>query len=48
VKNQKIVRLLILIAQKKGSDALSVTQKTPAPCKVPFLEEEKNWKNGHF
>ena len=35
--------MLILIAQKKGFDALNRTQKTPAQCKVPFLK--KNQEN---
>ena len=43
--------MLILIAQKKGFDALNTTQKTPALCRVPFLKKiNKNWlkmvKNG--
>ena len=45
-KIRKNVGLLILIAQKKGFDALNATQKTLALCKVPFLEEEKTRKTG--
>ena len=39
MKNLKIVGLLVLIAQKKGFDALNATQKTPALCKVSFLKK---------
>ncbi len=50
-KIRKIVGLLILIAQKKGFDALNATQKTSALCKVPFMKKKeakmvKNGKNG--
>ena len=38
VKNVNIVRLLILIAQKKPLDALNATQKTEDLCYVPFLK----------
>jgi hypothetical protein len=33
--------LLILIAQKKGFAALNATQKTSAPCKVPFMKKSR-------
>ena len=49
VKNLKIVRLLILIVQKKSFDALNATQKTSALYKVPILRKsEKNAKIVHF
>jgi hypothetical protein len=39
--------LLILIAQKKGFDALNATQKTSALCKVPFMKKSrKTGQNG--
>ena len=48
-KIRKNVGLLILIAQKKGLDALNATQKTLALCNVPFLKKtRKTGKNGHF
>ena len=40
-KIKKNVWLLILIAQKKGFDALNATQKTLALCKVPFLKKKQ-------
>ena len=46
---------LFLIAQKKCLDALNTAQKTPALCKVPFLNKSRKtskkwhfWKNRHF
>ena len=49
VENQKVVELWILIAQKKGFNALNTTQKTPALCKVPFLKKVgKTGKNVFF
>ena len=43
------MEMLILIAQKKGRDALNATQKTSVLCKVPFLKNSrKTAKNGHF
>ena len=45
----KIVGMLILIAQKKCSDALNTTQKTPALCNIPFLNKaRKTLKIGIF
>ena len=46
VKNQKIVGLLIFIAQKKGFDALNATQKTSALCTVQFMT--KSSKTGLY
>ena len=41
--------MLILIAQKKRTDALNTTQKIPAICNVPFLNKSrKTAKNAHF
>ena len=51
----KIVGILILIAQKKRPGALNTTQKTPALCKVPFLNKYRKpsikwhfWKKLYF
>jgi hypothetical protein len=39
--------LLILIAQKKGFDALNATQKTSALRKVPYMKKiRKTGQNG--
>ena len=39
--------MLILIAQKKGFDAMNTMQRTPALCKLPFLKnQEKTAQNG--
>ena len=39
IEEEKIVGMLILIAQEKGFDALNTTQITPALCEVPFLKK---------
>ena len=47
VKIKKIVRWLILIAQKKSLDSQNATKTTSALGKVPFLKEiRKNGKEG--
>ena len=33
--------MLILIAQKKGFDAMNTMQRTPALCKLPFLKNQE-------
>ena len=37
--NEILLIFFVLMAQKKGPDALSATQKTSALCKVPFLKK---------